>query len=40
MHRIENALVKNGIFSGQFFGVEDDWNHLSLVSNKKIDNYF
>lgn len=37
---IREGLVKNGLFSGQFFGVEDDWNHLTLLSSKQIEKYF
>lgn len=37
--RIKNSLVKGGIFCGQFFGVNDDWNkspHLSFHTKEQV----
>lgn len=38
---IYNGLKPNGIFSGQLFGVNDDWSgilNMSFVTNEEVDD--
>ncbi len=37
---ISESLLPNGIFTGHFFGINDDWKQLSLVSAQDIESMF
>ena len=40
MSKVLSSVVKGGVFVGNFFGPNDDWQHLTLCSREKVEGLF